>query len=197
DRPEVADERRTRGQGQRDGGTAEAGQERAPQEPAARREGCVAHGEATATRRSSACGDEMDAQGGRYGNERGPEQDDAFHRDLLTTEVTVGAEVARMGNGIVPKVQLPAADRWRLRAARAGVRPPSNTGIERAMAVDARLQTLLEQGEEMGCLNLSAVSGFLQEAGLDDEQVEGFYEQLEERHIALTDDCARSEVADE
>jgi RNA polymerase primary sigma factor len=60
------------------------------------------------------------------------------------------------------------------------------------MAVDERLQTLLEQGEEAGCLNLSAVNEFLQEADLDDEQVEGFFEQLEERHIPLTDDCARA-----
>jgi RNA polymerase primary sigma factor len=65
------------------------------------------------------------------------------------------------------------------------------------MSVDARLQALLEQGEDAGCLNLSAVSEFLQEADLDEEQVEGFYEQLEERHIALTDDCARPEAQPE
>jgi RNA polymerase primary sigma factor len=59
------------------------------------------------------------------------------------------------------------------------------------MVVDERLQKLLEQGEEAGCLNLSAVSEFLQEAELDDEQTTGFFEQLEERGIALTDDCAR------
>jgi RNA polymerase primary sigma factor len=59
------------------------------------------------------------------------------------------------------------------------------------MVVDERLQALLEQGEEMGCLNLSAVSEFLQEADLDEEQTTGFFEQLDERGIALTDDCAR------
>src|SRR5689334_8838717 len=59
------------------------------------------------------------------------------------------------------------------------------------MVADERLQRLLDQGEEAGCLNLSAVNEFLQEAELDDEQVEGFFEQLEERHITLTDDCAR------
>src|SRR3954466_5914097 len=59
------------------------------------------------------------------------------------------------------------------------------------MAVDQRLQILLEQGEELGCLNLSAVNEFLQEADLDQEQTEGFFEQLEERHITLSDDCAR------
>jgi RNA polymerase primary sigma factor len=62
------------------------------------------------------------------------------------------------------------------------------------MAVDERLLTLLEQGEDAGCLNLSAVNEFLQEAELDQEQVEGFFEQLEERHIALTDDCARRDA---
>jgi RNA polymerase primary sigma factor len=65
------------------------------------------------------------------------------------------------------------------------------------MAVDERLQTLLDQGEEAGCLNLSAVSEFLQEAELDEEQTAGFFEQLEERHIDLTDDCARPNVPEE
>src|SRR5437763_6811506 len=63
------------------------------------------------------------------------------------------------------------------------------------MAVDERLQALLEQGEELGCLNLSAVSDFLQEADLDDDQTTGFFEQLEERGIVLTDDCARPDAA--
>src|SRR5438128_6927068 len=62
------------------------------------------------------------------------------------------------------------------------------------MAVDERLQALLEQGEELGCLNLSAVSEFLQEADLDDDQTTGFFEQLEEKGIALTDDCARPDA---
>jgi RNA polymerase primary sigma factor len=63
------------------------------------------------------------------------------------------------------------------------------------MVVDERLKILLEQGEEAGCLNLSAVSEFLQEADLDEEQTTGFFEQLDERGIDLTDDCARPEVA--
>jgi RNA polymerase primary sigma factor len=61
-------------------------------------------------------------------------------------------------------------------------------------SVDERLQALLDQGEELGCLNLSAVSEFLQEADLDDEQTAGFFEQLEERGIPLTDDCARADA---
>ena len=64
------------------------------------------------------------------------------------------------------------------------------------MVADERLQALLEQGEERGCLNLSAVSEFLQEAELDEDQVTGFFEQLEERSIPLTDDCARPGAED-
>ena len=64
------------------------------------------------------------------------------------------------------------------------------------MVGDARLQALLEQGEEAGCLNLSAVTEFLQEAELDEEQTTGFFEQLEERSIPLTDDCARPDAAE-
>jgi RNA polymerase primary sigma factor len=62
------------------------------------------------------------------------------------------------------------------------------------MVVDERLQAMLEQGEELGCLNLSAVSEFLLEADLDEDQTTGFFEQLEERNIALTDDCARPDA---
>jgi RNA polymerase primary sigma factor len=61
-------------------------------------------------------------------------------------------------------------------------------------SVDERLQALLDQGEEMGCLNLSAVSEFLQEAELDEDQITGFFEHLEERNIPLTDDCARADA---
>jgi RNA polymerase primary sigma factor len=60
--------------------------------------------------------------------------------------------------------------------------------------VDERLRALLDQGEDAGCLNLSAVSEFLQEADLDEDQTTGFFEQLEERGIALTDDCARPDA---
>jgi RNA polymerase primary sigma factor len=64
------------------------------------------------------------------------------------------------------------------------------------VVVDERLQALLEQGEELGCLNLSAVTEFLQEAELDEDQTTGFFEQLEERGIPLTDDCARPDAVE-
>jgi RNA polymerase primary sigma factor len=62
------------------------------------------------------------------------------------------------------------------------------------MTVDERLRLLLEQGEERGCLNLSAITDFLHEAELDEDQTTGFFEQLEERGIPITDDCARSDA---
>ncbi|TMJ96863.1 MAG: hypothetical protein E6G67_04055, partial [Actinobacteria bacterium] len=60
-----------------------------------------------------------------------------------------------------------------------GVRLGTRAGTKQAMTAvaDERLRALLEQGEEAGCLNLSAVNEFLQEADLDEEQVEGFFEQ--------------------
>src|SRR5215211_1217858 len=56
--------------------------------------------------------------------------------------------------------------------------------------------TLLERGEEQGCLNLSQFAEYLQEADLDDDEVHALYRQLEDRGIELTDDCSRSEVAE-
>ena len=59
---------------------------------------------------------------------------------------------------------------------------------------DEQIRVLLEKGEEQGCLNLSQFSEFVHEHELDDEQLTHLYEELEARHIDLTDDCARSET---
>ena len=56
--------------------------------------------------------------------------------------------------------------------------------------------TLLATGEEQGCLNLSQFVEVLNEAELEDEEIEVLYGQLDERHIELTDDCGRVEVED-
>src|SRR5256885_11996433 len=60
-----------------------------------------------------------------------------------------------------------------------------------------QIAALLEHGEEQGCLNLSEFSEFVQAHELDEEQLSGLYEQLEARHIELTDDCARRETESE
>ena len=62
---------------------------------------------------------------------------------------------------------------------------------------DEQIAALLEHGEEQGCLNLSEFSEFVQEHELDEEQLGHLYEELEARHIELTDDCARRETESE
>ena len=80
------------------------------------------------------------------------------------------------------------------------------------MVVDERLKILLEQGEEAGCLNLSAVSEFLQEADLDEDHLqevsqllrdmeengeeEGFDTATRSFHFDLCPDCHQRFVRD-
>ncbi|MGH3103744.1 MAG: sigma-70 family RNA polymerase sigma factor [Gaiellaceae bacterium] len=59
---------------------------------------------------------------------------------------------------------------------------------------DTEMTTLLERGEEQGCLNLSEFSEYLHEADLDDDQREALFQKLDERRIELTDDCGRTHV---
>src|SRR5215475_7834586 len=64
------------------------------------------------------------------------------------------------------------------------------------MASD-EINTLLAKGEEQGCLNLSQFSEFVQEHELDEGQLTHLYEELDDRHIDLTDDCARTQTEEE
>ncbi len=57
-----------------------------------------------------------------------------------------------------------------------------------------QLRILMEQGEEMGCINMSAFTALVQELELDDDELNGLYEQIEGRGIELTDDCALPEI---
>ena len=50
----------------------------------------------------------------------------------------------------------------------------------------------MELGEREGCLELSEVSRTIEEAGLDENEVERLYEDIQERGIELSDDCGRS-----
>jgi RNA polymerase primary sigma factor len=54
-----------------------------------------------------------------------------------------------------------------------------------------QLQALMECGEEEGCINLSAFSELVQTLELDEEEVAGLYEQIEDKGIDLSDDCGR------
>jgi RNA polymerase primary sigma factor len=58
------------------------------------------------------------------------------------------------------------------------------------MTAEQQLRALMEHGEEMGCINMSAFTSLVQELELDDDELNGLYEQIEERGIELTDDCS-------
>jgi len=57
-----------------------------------------------------------------------------------------------------------------------------------------QLRVLMEHGEEIGCINMSAFTVIVQELELDDDELNGLYEQIETRGIELSDDCALPEV---
>src|ERR671914_74145 len=59
------------------------------------------------------------------------------------------------------------------------------------------IASLVERGEEAGCLNLSEFTEFIQEADLADEEIDALHAQLDERGIELTDDCGRVEAKDD
>ena len=58
--------------------------------------------------------------------------------------------------------------------------------------VDEHVSALMELGEREGCLELSEVSRVVEEAGLEDEDVERLYQDIQERGIELSDDCGRA-----
>ena len=57
---------------------------------------------------------------------------------------------------------------------------------------DEHVTALMELGEREGCLELSEVSRAIEEAGLDEDDVERLYQDIQERGIELSDDCGRS-----
>jgi RNA polymerase primary sigma factor len=57
-----------------------------------------------------------------------------------------------------------------------------------------QLRAFMEHGDEHGCINLSAFNEVVQELDLDEEELTGLYEQIEERGIELSDDCGLPEV---
>src|SRR5215218_7182816 len=54
-----------------------------------------------------------------------------------------------------------------------------------------RIRTLIEQAEESGlaCVNLSDFSEAVQELDLDDDTVTELHDEIERRHLMLSDDC--------
>jgi RNA polymerase primary sigma factor len=62
------------------------------------------------------------------------------------------------------------------------------------MTAEQQLRALMEHGEEIGCINMSAFTQLVQELELDDDELNGLYEQIELRGIDLTDDCSLPEA---
>jgi RNA polymerase primary sigma factor len=61
---------------------------------------------------------------------------------------------------------------------------------------EINVNALIELGEREGCLDLSEVSRLVEEAELEDEDVERLYEEIQQRGIDLTDDCGRTATPD-
>jgi RNA polymerase primary sigma factor len=58
----------------------------------------------------------------------------------------------------------------------------------------SQIEALIEQGDELGCVDLSELSELTQELGLSDDEAQALADRLEARGIDVTDDCGR--VAD-
>lgn len=52
-----------------------------------------------------------------------------------------------------------------------------------------QLRALLEHGEELGCVNMTAFTTLVHELELGDDEVAALYERLDERGIEVSDDC--------
>ncbi|HEV3480531.1 MAG TPA: sigma-70 family RNA polymerase sigma factor [Gaiellaceae bacterium] len=61
---------------------------------------------------------------------------------------------------------------------------------------EINVNALIELGEREGCLDLSEVSRLIEEAELEDEDVERLYGEIQQRGIDLTDDCGRTATPD-
>src|SRR5438132_3025298 len=57
--------------------------------------------------------------------------------------------------------------------------------------LEQSIAALIAQGEREGCINLTRFNEFAAEHELDDEDVRGVYDQLDERGIEVSDDCGR------
>ena len=56
---------------------------------------------------------------------------------------------------------------------------------------------MISSWEEQGCVNLSELSGLVQELDLDDEAAHAVNDELDARGLEVTDDCGRADANDE
>ena len=67
---------------------------------------------------------------------------------------------------------------------------------EDATTIQSSVQTLVERGEQRGCISLSEVNDVIQGLELEDEELGALYEALDQKGVELRDDCGR-EVAEQ
>jgi RNA polymerase primary sigma factor len=63
-----------------------------------------------------------------------------------------------------------------------------------APEAQSQMTTLLDRGEEAGCVNLSELDELVQTLGLSEEELRELHEQMDDRDIELTDDCGRQGI---
>ena len=61
----------------------------------------------------------------------------------------------------------------------------------------SRLEPMISRWEERGCVNLSELSGLVQDLDLDDQAADEVSDELDERSLDVTDDCGREDVNEE
>src|SRR3954462_9031324 len=59
----------------------------------------------------------------------------------------------------------------------------------------AAVESLLDQAEEAGCLNVSAVASLVGRLDLDDEAQSQIEDEARRRGLEMTDDCGRQSIA--
>ena len=57
---------------------------------------------------------------------------------------------------------------------------------------ESRIETLITQGEELGCVDLSELSELVQELDLSDEEGQEIHDWIQARGLEVRDDCGRS-----
>src|SRR6266511_3218273 len=70
--------------------------------------------------------------------------------------------------------------------------------LELPMTIDdqarARIDALIQGGENQGCVNLSELSDLVQELELSEEDGQELQERIEARGLEVSDDCGRTKV---
>jgi RNA polymerase primary sigma factor len=61
-----------------------------------------------------------------------------------------------------------------------------------ATDIEQRIDALIAEGRDEGCVDLSHVSGLARELDLDEDEVQAVHERIHERGLEVSDDCGRA-----